>query len=421
MRINTTFQHDVVAVQSDTELHLLVELTSPDPAPTGTERQPLHLALALDRSGSMSGPPLEAARKAASFLVGQLHDEDQLALVTYDDTVRLEAPLGKLDRDTLHQRIAGIHAGGSTNLSGGWLKAAEELGRAGDDATGIRRVLLLSDGHANQGVTDRSQLTKVATTLASQGITLTTIGFGEGFDEELLTMLADAGRGGAHYAASSEDLPAIFGEEFDDLVSLAAQNVSVELRPTNDVEIVQVLNTHPATPVPGGVQIQVGDTYAGQSVRLVVKLRIPAIASLGLANVGEVVLRWVSVGDKVESHTVTTPLVVNAVSSDDAATVSDNPQVVEEVTVLLAGQRAAEARRLAEEGRFGEASALAMEASADLRSVGADHPAAAQLFETAATMDHIAELMATGGYTRAEAKDIHYRARRMSNRKRDDR
>lgn len=423
MKLDLRLQHDLVAIQTETELHLMLEVTAPAVAPA-TQRTPLRLALALDRSGSMSGGRLEAAARAASFLVDQLHDDDQIAVVAYDNDVRLVAPLDTLDRARLKHLLTSIRPGGATNLSGGWLAAADELRRRATtdaDATSVRRVLLLSDGHANTGITDRARLAEVGAGLAADGITTTTIGFGDGFDEELMAGIADAGRGGAHYAETTEDVPTIFGEEFDDLVSLVAQNLTVEVHPGADVEVVEVLNTHPSVGVPGGVQIQLGDAFAGQTIRVVMKLRIPALAGLGLATVGEVAVRWVSIDDAVTQHQVVKPLVVNAVSADEAAQASEDADVTSEVSVLLAGRAAAESRRLAERGDFDAARHVAAAAVTALQDLDPAHPAAAMIAESASNLHDIERDLASGAWSAAASKKMHYESRRLNARKRDHR
>ena len=112
---------------------------------------------------------------------------------------------------------------------------------------------------------------------------------------ELLTQMADAGGGNAHYAATPDEAPGIFAHEFEGLVSLVAQNVSAEIRPSQEVAMLGVLNEYPAVQVPGGVQVQLGDAYAGERRRIVFELHIPEVAGLGVAKVADVVLRYVTV------------------------------------------------------------------------------------------------------------------------------
>ena len=224
MDLSLQLQHEVVAVQTETDLHVLVELTAPA-VPTVSTREPLRIALVIDRSGSMHGAKLDAAKRSVAYLARQLTAADQLAVIAYDDAVTLPYALGPVDVAAIDLALAGIESGGSTNLSGGWLKGVEELRRV---AGGIRRVVVLSDGHANVGITDTATLARMAGEVMGRGISTTTIGFGDGFDEHLMTVIADRGGGSGHFAQSPDDAPGIFAAEFDDLAALVAQSLSVE-------------------------------------------------------------------------------------------------------------------------------------------------------------------------------------------------
>jgi len=192
----------------------MLELTAPKvPA---TERRPLHLALVIDWSGSMQGDKLETAKASAAYLARRLAPTDRLAVVTNDDEVRVELPLTEVgcEQLALEQALHRIQPGGMTNLSGGWLKGVEQL-RAVPGGDGPKKVLLLTDGLANQGVTNPDALTEMAKRTGEDGVGTTTIGFGDGFDEELLTSMADAGAGNAYFASSPEEAPGIFAQEFE--------------------------------------------------------------------------------------------------------------------------------------------------------------------------------------------------------------
>lgn len=415
MDLSLQMQHELVAVQTETDLHVLVELTAPA-APTDHAREPLRIALVVDRSGSMSGAPLEAAKRSIAYLARQLTADDRLAVIAYDEQVTLPYPLGPVGVGKIGRALDGIESGGMTNLSGGWLKGVEQLGQMDD---GIRRVVLLSDGHANTGITDPVVLARMAGELAGGGISTTTIGFGDGFDEHLMTAIADAGGGSAHFAQSPDDAPGIFAAEFDDLATLVAQNVSVEVRHSAQVEVIEVLNAYPSTGVAGGVQVWLGDAFAGHTVRVVLRLRVPAIAGLGLATIGEVIVRWVALDGQIAKHTVTQPLVVNAVSAHDASVGLPNATVVEEIVVLTAGRATEQARDLAEQGDLDGAKRLLDANLARLREVSSDHPAAGQLRESIARLEFTGQAMASETYGPAEAKRMHYESRNLRRNKRD--
>ena len=365
MHAAVRLDHALLALDSEHDVHALLELAAPAPV-DGPVRAPFALALGLDRSGSMAGAKHETAKRCAGWLVGRLGPDDELAVVAYDDEVSLVHPLGPVAGPGLGQALAALRPGGSTNLSGGWLRGAEELRRAADGRP--RTILLLSDGLANVGIVDRGSLVGLAEHAARGGIGTTTIGLGADFDEDLMTALADAGGGNAHFAPTPDAAPGIFPAELDGLTQLAAQNVSVEIRPAPAVEIVSVLNDYPAHAVPGGVRVALGDAYAGETRRLCLALHVPHLAALGPVAIAELVVRYVSVGDEIAEHTATVPVVANVVSAEEARAVAPDDEVREEVLVLKAARARDEAVRLADEGRHAEASRVLGDAALELRA-----------------------------------------------------
>ena len=408
------FEYELLAVETEHDVHVMVELVLP-PAPEDAERTPLRLALALDRSGSMQGEKLDTVKRCARFLVDRLDARDRVALITYDSHVDLLSSLSAPDPDRLAGLIDDITPGGMTNLSGGWLKALEELDRADD---GIRRALLLTDGLANQGVVDPGQLTAIARSSGERGVSTTTVGVGDSFAEELLTDLSDAAGGRAWYAESVEDIPGIFAEEFDDLVAIAAQNVSIELRPGPEVQLLAVLNDYPSVAVDGGVQVMIGDAFADQRLRVVLRLHVPNLAALGLQQIAEVVLRYVTVGEEVVSHQQTLPVTVNAVSAEDAASASGDPDVSNEIVVLLAARATDEARRLADRGEHARAGQVLSEAAGQLRAAAPRSEKSEQLLEQARDLQRTEAELHAHAYDAAASKRLHYRANEMKRNRR---
>jgi Ca-activated chloride channel family protein len=355
--------HSLLAVESEHRVHAMLGVTAPDVE--SEDRPALHLALVIDRSGSMMGSKLEGAKQAARFLVERLGTEDSLALVTFDDSVSLLAPSEVPDKERLDEVIKQITSGGSTNLSGGWLKGAEELLRA--PKGGQKRVLLLSDGHANAGITDPDSLTGMVSGIKGKEIGTTTIGFGRNFDENLLAALADAGGGNSYFAEGPDDAPGIFVEEFEGLATVASQNVSVEITPISDVKFIGVLHEYPTISVPGGIQVQLGDFYGGEMRRVIFEFAVPDVAELGQKHIADVVLRYTAVGEPVEMHKVTIPIHVNVVTADEADEADDDRDVADEVLILKAAEDRKRASDLADEGRYDGAAEILESTSERLR------------------------------------------------------
>lgn len=405
MKASIRHAHQLLAVEKENTVHAMLELQAPSQGPT-EGRPPLHLALVIDRSGSMAGPKLHYAKQSAAYLARRLGPKDAMALVTYDDHVDLLASLGTLNGEQLAASVAAIHPGGTTNLSGGWLKGLEEVRRKDEDAT--RKVLLLTDGLANVGITDSKTLATMVGEAKTSGVGTSTIGFGAGFDEELLTDMAAAGAGNSHYVSSLDDAPAIFGEEFDDLVALVAQNVSVEIRPTSDVEVLGVLNEFPVTAVAGGLQVNVGDAYADESRRVIFELQIPSMAKLGVAQVAEIVVRYVTVGDEIAVREVKVPLTVNMVNSDEAGKEDPDAEVVEEVLILKSARAQAEARKMADEGDFEGAQEILRNTAQELRGAAPHSSKPDELFGDAEFLDRSADIAAPSSWDADASKSLHY-------------
>lgn len=178
----------------DNELDVLVRVQAPQAPAELPKRQPLHLALVIDRSGSMAGQPLEQAKRCAEFVLDGLLPTDRLSVVAYDDEAQTLVPAVELrDKDAVRRAIRQIDEGGRTNLHGGWLQGAETLAPHTHDRL-TSRVILLSDGCANRGITEHDPIYAQCAELARAGVTTSTYGLGRSFNEELMIGMARHGR-----------------------------------------------------------------------------------------------------------------------------------------------------------------------------------------------------------------------------------
>jgi Ca-activated chloride channel family protein len=207
-------------------------------------RAPMNLAIVLDRSGSMEGAKLEKARQAAAMAVDKLGDDDFFSLVTYDDQTDLLIPperVGNRDhREELKARIHRIQAGGSTALHAGVVLGAKQVRRFFEKER-VNRVILLSDGIANVGPSSTSDLSRLGRELRGDGITVSTIGLGDDYNEDLMTALAEASNANYYYVKDAEKLPGIFSEELGAARSLLARNIVIRIQAPDGVRLKEIV------------------------------------------------------------------------------------------------------------------------------------------------------------------------------------
>lgn len=215
---------------------VLVRVQAPD-RPEGAAspaRLPLRLALVIDRSGSMSGQPLQEALRCAEYIAAGLQPTDQVAVVLYDNQVQVAMPLRPAgDAHAVRSALVGVESGGTTALFDGWQTGASVL--EGGDGTSISRVLLLSDGQANQGLCDVPAVEQHCVKCAAGGVTTTTVGLGRSFNEDLMIAMARAGGGQHYYGQTAQDLHDSFDEELSLLQSLFMRKLRLRLVPGSGV------------------------------------------------------------------------------------------------------------------------------------------------------------------------------------------
>jgi len=193
----------------------------------------------------MQGRPLDEARRCAEFVVSRLRPTDTVSLVQFDSRVERLLPAAALGNgDALRAAIATIHGGGATNLHGGWLDGADSL--AGVPGAGLKRAILLSDGCANEGLTDSDDIAAQCAEWAAKGISTSTYGLGNNFNEELMVAMARAGGGNHYYGDTADDLMEPFQQELDLLANLALCRVELAASVPDGLRV-EMLNTLPAT------------------------------------------------------------------------------------------------------------------------------------------------------------------------------
>jgi len=399
MRTTIMLEHEPAAAGHLVRLLLRLE---GDP-PAGT-RAPLNLSLVLDRSGSMSGAKLAAAREAAALLVRRLAPADVVSVVAYDDEVTVVAPptTGSSEPD-LAARIARIHSGGMTNLSGGWLRGREFVSQRRETQP-VNRVLLLTDGLANVGITEPDQLVSMCQSAKHAGVTTTTIGFGEDYDEQLLRAMADAGGGGTYYIERPDQAPAIFAHELEGLLGIAAQNLRVEVRPADTVRLAAVHHEYPRVDADGGtLRLELGDLYPREPKSLLCEFMVSDVVSTGSIPVATLVVTADVLCERgVEHQRIELPVTVSPSNGPEV-----NPEVQRELLLLEAARARREALDAERAGDYEggrrrlEAMRVKLEASGLADEV---------VLEETADLHHVAALYAAEAVTPADRKYLFQRS-----------
>ena len=334
MHVSAHLDIDMLAVGHDEEVTCLVELTAP--TPPGLDARPGQaVVVVLDRSGSMAGEQLDAAKRAISDLVVRLSPQDAFGLVTFDDRADIVVPIVRLsteDPAVILDAVDDIEVGGSTDLSAGYLMGLREAARAaqlfGAEPLAGTTILVLSDGHANAGLTDPVTLGEVAAQAHRLSATATsTLGLGDGYDELLLAALARGGSGEHRYAPDADAAVGTFARLVDDLLAKSVTGALLRVLPQHGlVPRVRVHGALPSWPEGDGVVVGLGELYAGEQRRVLIGLRVPGLPRLGTATIADLELSYTSLPDLVV-HTVTLPVSVNVVPGDAARGRIPDPRV----------------------------------------------------------------------------------------------
>jgi Ca-activated chloride channel family protein len=409
MHVAAQLDLDLLALNAEDHVTCLVRLEAPVP-PEAADRAGQALVVVLDRSGSMGGGRLEGAKRALVALVRRLAPQDAFGLVTFDSEAELVVPVRRMADHTTSEvadLIGRVRPRGTTDLSAGFLLGLREAKRllANAEADGEplagATLLIVSDGHANAGIVDRDELTSVAARAAAEArITTSTLGVGTGYDEVLLTAMTDGGGGEHRFAPDPDSAVAELASSVTDLLSKSVVGAVLRVRPQPGlvlgVEVRGRYRHHFERP---DVVVSIGDLFGGEERTALVRLHVPALATLGTATIADVIVEFTSLPD-LREHRVSLPVSVNVVPGDEARGRIPDPIVTAESLLLDVAESKAGVAETLRSGDSTRARADLEDLSRRLRDgraeVDADAApeAAARLDEAAAELDGLrAELV----------------------------
>lgn len=363
-----------------TTIPVLIRIQGPD-ANAEQQRQPLHVACVLDCSGSMQGDKLNFAKQASLKLVKHLGPGDVLHFVAYDTSVRTvfeNGDLSEAGKERLQACVRALQVRGQTNLLGGLERAAELLSASGaghlqpepelegaEETSGaecVRRIFIFSDGHVNVGVTDPVEIKRAVATWAAAGITTSSFGIGNDFDEALMQGIADHGRGQYLFLPTAHSIPRLVSKAVHGLLELYASEAALEMRGCAHTTVTRVYgaddpdmtsSTEYHGVAPGALAL--GDIQAGRELKALVEIDICLPGDFGVGATLQALEWTLSFQRKGCPVQLCGRVELSATSDRNAAACPEAPAVLAAIAVQKASQLDDEVAYLLSRGRRGEA------------------------------------------------------------------
>lgn len=334
---------------------LKVALTGFELASQG-DRPLANVAIVIDKSGSMSGERIERAKEAAAMAVNGLGSNDIVAILAFDNTVDVVVPATKVsDKARITQAINNIRVAGGTGLFAGVSKGAAEVHKFFDKSR-VNRVILLSDGQANIGPSSPAELGQLGAMLARQGISVTTIGLGTDYNEDLMTQLAANSDGNHAFVENSRDLVRIFKREFGDVGSVVAQEVELTIRLKHGIRPVRILGREGEI-TDGVVRLRMNQLYSQQEKYVVLEVEVPAGNAGDHMDLAAVDVSYLNMHSK-NKDSLSRAVAVSFSASSEAVAKATDKKVMESAVQQVSNEMSKEALRLHDSGKVEEAKQL---------------------------------------------------------------
>ncbi|MDR1651340.1 MAG: VWA domain-containing protein [Synergistaceae bacterium] len=361
------------------------------PSRAVTNRAPLAIALVVDKSGSMGADgKMENAKRGALEALELLRREDMAAVVAYDSEAFVLVEATPADKtDSFRRAVSRLKAGGNTGLYYGVSSGAAEIERLARKGY-IPRIILLSDGLANVGPSSVRELAALGRELANREITITTIGLGLDYDEDLMTALASESGGNSYFAKTGGMLPDIFRRDMEDAVTLTGRSVRVTFTCGDLVRPIGTIGRE-GTVERDKIETRIYNLYGAEKYAMF-ELEIPDMPSGTTLRAGTVRVEYTdpSSGGSV---VLTSPLDVKYTDDPSEAAGSRSEEIAAQAEMAKNARIREDVVRLADEGRSDEAVSLLRSRAEDMsmKPIAASAPMQAEITEFEALASEIEE------------------------------
>jgi len=361
------FDRAVLPAETAQRAVMKISLVTPE-VPAQRERPPVNLAVVLDRSGSMGGDKIVKAREAAIEALRRLGPTDIFSLIAFDHDVETIVPAQAASNTAwIEERIRAIQPRGSTAIFAGVSQGAAELRRNIESRRYVSRIILLSDGQANVGPSTPQELGRLGASLVKEGISVTSVGVGIDYNEDLMTRISQQSDGNAYFVANSGDLPRIFQVELGSVLTVVAQQVILNISCTDGVRPVRVIGREGR--ISGnGVEFTLNQLYGGQEKFALVEVELPPAKPDELRDIATATCSFT---DAITTRKGQVGASGALRFSGDRQTVEEsvNKSVQRELGLSLAGEAMVDAVNLSDSGDRRGASDKLREESSRLRAL----------------------------------------------------
>ncbi len=341
----------VMRADQDDAVYVLVRFEVPEADTVGErDRSGLNLALVLDRSGSMEAKgKLEFLKSASKTVIDRLESHDRLAIVEYDDKVTVLWPSSPVEaKSMMKRRVDDLEPRGATDLTGGMMAGVDQVRGAFDDAR-INRVLLLSDGLANRGITDPYEIRTLVRKAKRRGIRISTLGLGLEYNEDLMQDIAENAGGNYYFVENPDQVAGIFRREILTLFRTVARDVKLRFEGERAVAGIEVFG-YEGDVSNGRLDLAMDDFYAGEARSLLLRLDVVPGAR-GRLELGTLRLSYKDVGADRQKE-FSAPITIKVSDSDSEVQEARNDNVTVEVAMVEAEKSHREAIRQFQKGDY---------------------------------------------------------------------